>query len=278
MPGIYENLFGRAGQFKQAPPSYNPQQQQAFGNALQMGQQGLGTDAIEGAARRGYKSSTIPLLSERFANIGNRGLSGIGSSGYQNELQREGTKLETNLAALRQGNAMDLLKLGLTPQQEHYYEPGTEGQFGDVLSTGVDAAIRALAAYASGGTSEAGNIMDYFKKMFSGGQQGQPDMGNQGPTYDQRVQQQSRQSPLALLGKQYGGGGAPGENLFQGQTGTNQRLAMNAPQAINQAQQSRGPLAGQNFLYQALQNALGGSAQNAYRNQFLNKQFPGFEL
>lgn len=170
-----EFLVGRPGQFRQGPNKFDTQQQQIISQAGQLGLQGLGTDAIEGKAREGFRKNTVPLLSERFANIGGRGLSGVGSSGYQNALQGAGNELETSLAALRQANANNLLNLGLTQQNDQYFEPGTQG----VLPGLIDKAADAGLAYATGGLSALGkgggvgngNIMNLFQSLFGGGQQ-----------------------------------------------------------------------------------------------------------
>ncbi len=165
-----ELLFGRQGQFKQAPSQYDPQQQAGFQNLFQQGMQGLGTGNIENLAQSNFRKNTIPLLSERFQR-------GFGSSGYENIQQGAGNDLETRLAALRQGNANNLLQLGLTPYQgESYYEPGTEGIAGDLTQL----AARAGLAYASGGTSELGTgvsaASDIWNRFFGGKKQ---DIGGQ---------------------------------------------------------------------------------------------------
>ncbi len=244
MAGITEALLGRAGEFKQAPPAYSPQQLGAFQNLLGMGMQGLGTDAIEGAARRGYQQQTIPLLQERFAKAG-----GIGSSGYQNSLKQQGSLLESNLAALRQGNAMDLLRLGLTPTQDYVYEPGTEGQVGNLINMAVDAGL----AYATGGLSKAGNIMDLFRNLFGGNQNAQVDIGTPATNPVQSLYNRLSGNQLLQQAQQSSLFGAPSFNrslsspdlLQRGRLGDIQRLlyestmsgiGQNAPQAFKSAQ------------------------------------------
>lgn len=241
---LYSLFFGRPGQFQQASSSFTPQQQQVLNSLLQQGQQGLGTDAIEGRARRGFQQSTIPLLSERFANVGGRGLSGIGSSGYNNALIDEGTKLESELAAQRQGNALDLLKLGLTPQTNQYFEEGTPGIAGDLTNL----AARAGLAYATGGTSEAGNIMQLFQSLFGGG------MG-QGSSNANIDIQGGPQNPLQNRLSQQSG-----TSLFQGQQARNIGAPISTTRraAMNQLQQGGfGNI--QNLLNQSLFSGLGAN-------------------
>ena len=233
-----DTLFGTPGQFKMGPNQYSPQQQQFLNQALQMGQQGLGTDAIEGKARRGFQNSTIPLLSERFAQQG-----GIGSSGYQNALQGAGTELETNLAAQRQGNALNLAQLGLTQQSQPYFEPGRQGILGPLINAGAQLG----SAYLSGGATLPGSLMSYFSGLFGNNQQqeqqplsysGADAIGKQ--RLDLQNQTQAM-SPLQLLAT-----GAPGQaNSPQGgfQQGgatsgdvSNLYKRLSAPQQYNAAQ------------------------------------------
>lgn len=263
---ISSTLFGREGRFKQAPSNFNPQQLQILQQLLGMGQQGLGTDAIEGQARRGFQQNTIPLLSERFANVAGRGLSGIGSSGYQNALQGAGTELETELASLRQGNAMNLLGLGLSPQQESYYEPGRQGIAGPLSEIGG----RAAAAYYTGGSSEAGNVMDLFKKLFGGSSLGEKPSGYTGMQAD-------KTSPLSQRLGHYSG------NQLLNQSAQNS-IGLTPPGQFQSQFQARNMMnqGGQSTINKLLSQAwtagLPGAAQNASRDAFLNKSYPGFQL
>jgi hypothetical protein len=163
MATFSESLFGSKGRYEQLPSQYNPQQQQILNQLLQQGAQGLGTDAIEGQARRNYKANVLPLLSQRFR---------AGQSGANNALQESGSLLEGNLAALRQGNAMNLLNLGLQNQQGYEYVPGQEGF---INPTTIGAAGDLAGAYF--GVPGAGTrIMSLFKSLF--GNQGQGGSGS----------------------------------------------------------------------------------------------------
>jgi len=248
MPGLYDTLFGREGQFKQSANMFNPQQQQILNQILGMGAQGLGTDAIEGQARQGFQKNTIPLLSERFANIAGRGLSGIGSSGYQNALQGAGTDLETDLAALRQGNAMNLLGLGLTPQQETYFEPGSQGLLEPLLLKGADAA----ATYFTGGANKIGSILDLFKSLFGGsGSSATPDIAAQATSPLQR--QLSGQTGNQLLNQAAQSSiGLTPPGRFQSQFQARDMMNRGGQMNINK------------LLQQAWTAGLPGAAQSAY--------------
>lgn len=250
----YDAFLGTGGQFQESPNIYNQQQQGSLNQALSLGQQGLGTDAIEGLARRNYQQNTIPLLSERFAQAG-----GIGSSGYQNALQGAGSELEAKLAALRQGNAMDLLKLGLTPQTNQYFEEGSQG----LLAPLIEAGGRVGAAYLSGGASEGGNILQWLKNLFSG----------QGGT------EQAQPSQPAIF------------KQLQGQTG-NQLLNQAAQNSIGLQRQGSMPNRGQVYqqaqrggvgniqqlISQANQAQLPSQARGVNLQSLLNRPYPGFEI
>lgn len=268
---LYDFLFGREGQFKQAPSDFDPQQQQALQGSLQQGLQGLGTGAIEEQARRGFRQNTVPLLSERFAKAG-----GIGSSGYQNALQGAGTELETDLAAFRQRNAMNLLGLGLTPYQgQQYFEPGTEGIAGDLTRLAANAGL----AYATGGLSEAPlGIMGLFKKLFGGNQAQTPSAytGIEAEASSPLRQRLAGQSPINLLGQAATGG--MNHSLFSsGGSLASQPMARNYPTALNQMRRP-GALPGINLLNQAYGAGMPSVARGLGLQAALNKPYPGFEL
>lgn len=257
---LYNLFFGQQGGFQEGPSNYNPQQQQAIQSLLQQGMQGLGTDAIEGRARRGFQQSTIPLLSERFANIGQRGLSGIGSSGYQNALQGAGTELETNLAALRQENATNLLNAGLTPTGNNFFAQGQEGVGGDLIKLLADAGL----TYTTGGLNKAGGILALFKNLFSGNNQGSTDIQAEAPNpLQKRFAQQS------------------GHSLLQGQQGRNLGIPQGPfptkSSVFNQFQKGgTGNIL--SLLNQSLFSGLGKNAPGAFLSSQLNRSYPGFEL
>jgi hypothetical protein len=282
---LYNAWYGGPGTFQQSPNKYNPLQQQIIQQAGQQGLQGIGTDAIEGAARRGYRQNTIPLLSERFANIGGRGLSGIGSSGYQNAISETGTNLETQLAALRQGNANSLLQLGLTPQTDTYFEEGSQGLQAPIL----EGLTRIGEAYFGGGGGQG--IWDFFKSLF-GGRGAAEEKEQQQPSADsyyareQRARQQvNNMSPLQLANY---AGAKKVESLpgYQGYTTGIQ--APHLPNQVSLMNRLNGPnplsaileLIGQANVAQGLPNA--GRQQSELSGIGLQRRLaqplPGFEL
>lgn len=122
---------------------YTPQQQQAFNTILQQALSSLGQNQpdfapIEAQARKGFAENTIPSIAERFSSLGAQG-----SSAFGQQLGAAGAGLETDLAALRsqynmgqQQNLQNLLRIGLQPQYEAFYQPGdvAGGSFGKNLA------------------------------------------------------------------------------------------------------------------------------------------------
>lgn len=166
MPSLSDILLGKPASYEKVPSGFSPEQMNVLQQILGMGAQGLGTGAIEENARRGFKQNTVPLLSERFA-----AQNATGSSGYQNALQGAGTELESRLAALRQGNANNLLQLGLTPTQDYRFIPQGQGLAAPLIGAGADV----LSAF---GPTGASSIIDLFKSLFGGGNQGQQQTPN----------------------------------------------------------------------------------------------------
>lgn len=145
---IGELLFGSPGGFTQAPSGYSPEQQQALNTILQQALAGLqpqnlgqGFEPIEQHARQQFQQQTIPTIAERFSALGSGGSQR--SSAFQQALGSAGAGLESQLAAQKaqfgqqqQGNLLNLLNLGLTPQRDYLYERPTSGLLGG-LSGGV---------------------------------------------------------------------------------------------------------------------------------------------
>lgn len=151
LAGLLSGLFtGSEGKFKQTPNKFSPQQQQALNMLLTQGQQGLqnplaGFAPIEQEARSRFQSQSLPGLAERFTALG--GSSTAGSSDFAGMLSGAQSQFDQGIAALKaqygmqnQQNALQLLQLGLEPQQEWYYDKGTEGVGPQLLSSGLGAA------------------------------------------------------------------------------------------------------------------------------------------
>lgn len=106
---------------------------------------------MEAPAMRQYEEQTIPDLANRFASMGSGG--STGSTAFRNQLGREGSNLQSNLAAMRGGmqqqGANQALQyaqqpfnnysqiLGQTTSQPtmNQYKPATAGFWGDIGSS-----------------------------------------------------------------------------------------------------------------------------------------------
>ena len=102
---------------------------------------------FEAPLQRQFQEQTVPDLANRFASMGSGGA--LGSTGFRNQLAREGSNLSTNLGALRGGmqqqaipqllgysqqpfsNYMSMLNQALTPTQNQYM-PATPGFGGNI--------------------------------------------------------------------------------------------------------------------------------------------------
>lgn len=145
MANFLSQLFGDTPSRIEQVPRFEPQQQQAMMDLLGLAQQQLPqrlqADAfapIARQARTGFAQSTVPSLAERFT-----ALNGQQSSGFAQALGQAGAGLEGNLAAqeaqFNQQNIaplLQLLSLGLQPQQEPYLLQGRPG-FGSSLAAGA---------------------------------------------------------------------------------------------------------------------------------------------
>lgn len=142
---LFGDKFGGGGNGdrQQQINRYNPQQQEAFANALQTAQQGLASNKFDFApkaaqARNNFAQQTIPGLLENFSKNGAQRSSAFGQA-----LGSAGAQLNSDLAGMEQDyNLMDrehlmkLLGIGLEPQFDTLYEQGQgdEGNgFGDFL-------------------------------------------------------------------------------------------------------------------------------------------------
>lgn len=105
---------------------------------------------FEAPLQRQFQEQTIPDLANRFASMGSGG--SLGSTGFRNQLAREGSNLSTNIGALRAGlqqqslpqlfassqqpfqNLLSLLNIGTQPTQ-NTYQPANAGPFGNIFSS-----------------------------------------------------------------------------------------------------------------------------------------------
>lgn len=112
-------------------------------------------DKFEAPLQRQYQEQTVPDLANRFASMGSGG--SLGSTAFRNQLAREGSNLNTNIAALRGGmqqqaipqlsqyaqqpfnNMIQMLNQALQPTNNQY-QPATQGFFGPIAASGAGAA------------------------------------------------------------------------------------------------------------------------------------------
>lgn len=104
-------------------PQYGPVQSGAMNTLTQRGLQNSNFQGIESLARENFQQKTLPLIASRFNSMG---IGGFGSSGHMQEAGGAGANLETQLAALRGQHGLQELQLGLKPQFENIFQPGTE--------------------------------------------------------------------------------------------------------------------------------------------------------
>lgn len=104
---------------------------------------------FEAPLQRQFQEQTVPELANRFGAMGSGGA--LGSTGFRNQLAREGGNLSTNIAALRGGmqqqgvnqglqyaqqpfnNLMSLYQQALQPTQNQY-QPASGGFLGPIAS------------------------------------------------------------------------------------------------------------------------------------------------
>ena len=171
-------LLGTPSRFERIK-KFDPQRGAAFGDILQQALSGLQEvrgDFAPIAEREvsRFKRETVPSIAQRFTTMGaqSRG------SGLEEALQRGGADLSTSLAALgsqhglqRQGQLMQLLGMGLTPQEDIGYFTGTQGLLGSAAS-GIGQGLGTLAGGAGGG------ILQFLMSLFGGGRNQQQGSGS----------------------------------------------------------------------------------------------------
>ena len=177
---LLQGLFGQGGQ---QGSSFSEQQQGGINDILsqikglkgnpqditqnqnyQQGQDWLGNlfgndqgfwDKFEAPLQRQFEENTIPDLANRFGAMGSGG--STGSTGFRNQLGREGSNLHTNIAALRGGmqqqgvnqalqygqqptsNLLQMLQQALGTGMNNQYKAPSGGLLGPALGEGLGA-------------------------------------------------------------------------------------------------------------------------------------------
>lgn len=154
---------GIEGGYQTSPNLYSPEQQNVLNYLLSQGKTQLenpygGFEPIEQQARSKFQSESLPSIAERFSALG--GSDTRYSSDLTGSLAGAQSEFDQGIAALRaqyglenQGRALDLLRMGLTPQTEQHYFPA-QPPLPQVPSTGertLEAGTGLLSNYLQGG-------------------------------------------------------------------------------------------------------------------------------
>lgn len=116
-----------------------------------------------------YQQQILPSIAERFTGMGD----GQGSSAFLGELtggtndfmERMGT-LESQYNQQMLPQYLKMGEIGLTPQQENMYAPGSKGMLQSGGEALMQAIPHAIAAYASGGATLPVSIAALLAKLF----------------------------------------------------------------------------------------------------------------
>ena len=123
-------------------------------------------DKFEAPLQRQFQEQTVPELANRFAGMGSGG--STGSTGFRNQLAREGSNLSTNLGALRGGMQQQAI-----PQLAQY----AQQPFSNLMNLYQQALQPTMNQYTPASSGFGGNI---GASMFSGLAQGYGQQFGQG--------------------------------------------------------------------------------------------------
>jgi len=123
-------------------------------------------DQFEAPLQRQFQEQTVPELANRFAGMGSGG--STGSTGFRNQLAREGSNLSTNLAALRGGMQQQAI-----PQLQSY----AQQPFSNLMNLYQQALQPTMNQYTPASSGFGGNI---GASLFSGLSQGYGQQFGQG--------------------------------------------------------------------------------------------------
>lgn len=137
----------------------------------QMDPSRMSFDPIRQRLMSQYQQQILPSIAERFTGMGD----GQGSSAFLGELTSGTNDFMERMGALESQYNMQMLpqylrmgELGLTPQQEYMYMPGSKGMLQSGGEALMEAIPHAIAAYASGGVSIPASLAALFSKWFGG--------------------------------------------------------------------------------------------------------------
>ena len=125
-------------------PQYAQPQASAMNTLTQRGLENANFQGIENLARKNFAEKGLPLIASRFNSMG---IGGFGSSGHMQEAGGAAANLEAQLGALRGQHGLQELQLGLKPQFENIFQPGTE------------------SGLAKSATAASGPLLEYGGKM-----------------------------------------------------------------------------------------------------------------
>lgn len=132
---------------------------------------------FEAPLQRQFEENTIPDLANRFASMGSGG--SLGSTGFRNQLAREGSNLSTNIAAQRGGmmqqaipqllgyaqqpfsNLMSLQNLAYGQGTQNTYQPPSTGFFGGMAPAFANATAQMYGGQGGGGGNTGGGGAGY---------------------------------------------------------------------------------------------------------------------
>jgi hypothetical protein len=143
----FTNLFRSTPPTMQQWANYNPAQQQAFGQMLQMMMQNIDPRAAEKDIMNQFETQEIPSIAARFAGMG-EGMQG--SSAFQNALGTTMKNYGQGMAGLRHQMGMGMAPYGFAQQFENVYQPGQQSPFSSLMSNLLPMVGQAAGAYVGG--------------------------------------------------------------------------------------------------------------------------------
>lgn len=139
----------------------NPQYQQGNEWLMSMFNDPEFFKSFEAPMQRQFQEQTVPDLANRFASMGSGG--STGSTAFRNQLGREGSNLQTNLAALRGGmqqnaipqlfgaaqqpfsNMMQMYQTAMGQPINNQYQPPSAGGWGSMAAPFANGAMQYFA-------------------------------------------------------------------------------------------------------------------------------------